>query len=177
MEAVPEDLQALYSDFPIRVVREEGKGRFLVASRELRKGETVMMAHPYAWALLPDQKASNCRFCLGSFAALSRKRTLLLQIEKEDRRDGHQRGGEGEKEEEFEDEIIEEKRFPCPNCNDAFYCSKKCLKADSMLHGLSGECKILQNWNVASYDPELVAEMELALRVLSRRTVEILLHV
>lgn len=30
-------------------------------------------------------------------------------------------------------------------CNAAWYCSQRCLKADSSKHGSSGECNLLQD--------------------------------
>eukprot|EP01103_Thecamoeba_quadrilineata_P002444 TRINITY_DN123_c0_g1_i1.p1 TRINITY_DN123_c0_g1~~TRINITY_DN123_c0_g1_i1.p1 ORF type:complete len:401 (-),score=74.24 TRINITY_DN123_c0_g1_i1:66-1268(-) len=53
-----------YQNAPVRMIFQEGKGRSLVAAKNLAEGETVLKAHPYVWAADENHRSQVCRHCL-----------------------------------------------------------------------------------------------------------------
>ena len=49
----------------VSLIHESTQGRYLVASRDIKKDEVILMEYPYAWAVEERWQSSTCRYCMG----------------------------------------------------------------------------------------------------------------
>eukprot|EP00029_Vermamoeba_vermiformis_P010698 TRINITY_DN5690_c0_g1_i1.p1 TRINITY_DN5690_c0_g1~~TRINITY_DN5690_c0_g1_i1.p1 ORF type:complete len:468 (-),score=-1.10 TRINITY_DN5690_c0_g1_i1:6-1409(-) len=52
------------NDFPLRLMRSEEQGRYVIAKRDINCGEVVMSAYPYAYSASEEHKRMTCANCL-----------------------------------------------------------------------------------------------------------------
>jgi predicted RNA-binding Zn-ribbon protein involved in translation (DUF1610 family) len=130
-------LRGWYAGSPVDVRYTSERGRFLVASRDISEGETVVISSPYAFSVTEPEKRRVCSHCLKVCA-----------------------------------ETEASLSFPCPDCEEVWYCSSVCRELDAPQHRF--ECSLLKafirdaDWAVT----ENRTEIRLILKILSRRGLE-----
>ena len=58
-------VESWYSNYPCEIKYDPNAGRYLIAKKDITKGDLVLLDYPYAWMVFENWKDKICRFCLG----------------------------------------------------------------------------------------------------------------
>lgn len=53
-----------FPNHPFDIVYQEGRGRFMITTRDLKAGDPVVRSFPYCYAVCDDVKEYCCQYCL-----------------------------------------------------------------------------------------------------------------
>jgi hypothetical protein len=164
------ELNSWFSDFPLEVRSSEHKGRYVVASRDIKQEELVLYAWPYVSVVHHDQCTTICAYCFADILVFVRPKAT----ESNSTDNGHEVIDTARAIDSNDDTATLKPKFRCHSCQKIAYCSRACREKDAKVH-LADECRILQTWqlNSDSYSSGCITEMKLLVRVLARRVAEL----
>jgi len=150
-------------DATFRIEISTTTGRFMVSSRALKEGETVIEGIPYAVVVDNNFRKITCNVCLKNFGSAT------ANINREKNKEKSK-----EKEEQTRDDLKQNEDEPvsCNYCKDIWYCSSKCktsFKRES--YHTKEECQMLKKINNPNFklDVDTLTDIRLVIRSMCRR--------